>query len=466
MQPNFDKRILHIDALLREAGASDFLAVGGCVRDLILGLEPKDLDFEVYGLDYDQICAALKPYFKISCVGQSFSVVKVANEFDLAIPRRESKSGVGHKAFVVEPDSTLTFAQAAARRDFTINAIGMRLNGELCDPYHGVDDIKNGILRATSEAFCEDPLRVLRGMQFAARFGFEMDERTIELCKRVKPEFVTLSQERIFEEWRKWATKGRYPEKGLDVLLQTTWLECFPELFALVGIPQKSEYHPEGDLFEHVRQTCVAARLIADEFRLPERETTILLFAALLHDIGKPASLIEKKGGGISTKGHARLGKEVAEQFLLQMRAPLWLVRHVAVLARCHDWYIRWKGDDTTLRRLAEKLEPSNLVMWNYLASADLEGRCASGLPTAPRLHFSDWVERARELGVDQRAQKPLIQGRDLVARGLAPSPQFKTMLQDAWEAQLDGVFLDPDSADAWLSQYLQKRGRPNTRLG
>ena len=171
---HFDPKIIRINELLRDAGATDVLFVGGFVRDHILGIPSKDMDLEIYGLDYQQIANTLRPYFRVDQVGQSFSVVKIDNEIDLAIPRRERKTGVGHKAFEVVADSSMTFQEAASRRDFTINAIGMRLDGTFCDPFDGLGDLKRGILRAPTEAFCEDPLRVLRGMQFAARFGFSM----------------------------------------------------------------------------------------------------------------------------------------------------------------------------------------------------------------------------------------------------------------------------------------------------
>ena len=223
-------KVKRVIQLLTDGGASDCLFVGGCVRDHFLGIETKDIDIEVYGLSYKQILKILKPHFHVGWVGQSFGTVKVDNEIDLSLPRTESKTGTGHTGFDVVSDPFLNPTVALSRRDFTINAIGIRIDDTVIDPFHGLDDLHKGILRAPTEAFCEDPLRVLRGMQFAARFGFEMEPQTVELCRRVLPEFETLSAERIWSEWEKWAVKGRFPGKGLQVLCDTGWIVRFPEI--------------------------------------------------------------------------------------------------------------------------------------------------------------------------------------------------------------------------------------------
>ena len=223
---------------LRAAGATHCLLVGGYVRDHLLGIESKDLDIEVYGLSYAQIAEALRRHHRVDLVGRSFGVVKVGNEIDISLPRSESKTGVGHTGFAVTVDPKLTPREAAARRDFTINAMAMDFDGKIFDPFGGRVDLGRGLLRATSAAFQEDPLRVLRGMQFAARFGFDMDQETVEMCRGLRHEFQHLSAERIWEEWHKWATKARYPSKGLALLQSTGWTENFPVLHAMAETPQ------------------------------------------------------------------------------------------------------------------------------------------------------------------------------------------------------------------------------------
>ena len=430
------------------------LLVGGYVRDFVLGIPSKDADIEIYGLSYPQILRALQPYFRVGQVGQSFSVLKVDNEIDLTIPRRERKTGTGHKAFDVQADPTMTFKEAAARRDFTINAIGMRLDGSFCDPYDGLGDLKRGVLRATTEAFCEDPLRVLRGMQFAARFGFTMDDATIQLCKRIRSEFSTLSPERLYMEWFKWAAKGAHPDLGLEVLRQTTWLECFPALAALVGVIQDPKAHPEGDVFEHTKATCKAAADIAVRYGLSENERVQLLFAALLHDVGKPETTTRYADGSIHAPGHAEKGEPLAWEFLRELLAPNWLLYSVPVLVREHSYVCKVKPTPTIVRRFSTRLQPTNIRMWHCLISADDEGR---GRHSPDLLHDCEWLEMAKELGVDEHPPQPLLLGRDLIARGLKPGTPFGEILREAMEAQLDGAFTDREGACAWLDERLNR---------
>ncbi|MBQ2620576.1 MAG: HD domain-containing protein [Thermoguttaceae bacterium] len=446
---------------LLAAGATDVVMVGGCVRDMLLGIESKDVDMEVYGLSYAQMAKALEGRFPINQVGQSFSVLKVGNEIDLALPRRDSKIGDGHKGFEVTADSSMTFAEAASRRDLTINAIGMRTDGTLVDPYDGAGDLKRGILRAPSDAFCEDPLRVLRAMQFAARFGFTMEAHTVELCKRVLPEFKTLSAERIFGEWLKWATKGKRPEMGLDLLVQTDWITCFPELNALRGIKQHPTFHPEGDAFEHTRLVCAQAAQIAQQDNLSHDDRAILLFAALCHDFGKPIVHSQRDCPHGIAHGHAEAGEPAIVEFLMKMKPPLWLVKNVVPICKAHMYALRATPpsapSDANIRRLSEYVMPSNIIMWSRLVKADIWGRAVSDC--SKLIHDIDiWVNRARELNVELRQPDPLLQGRDLIAMGIKPGPEMGKILKAAWNAQLDGEFLDHAGAVAWYKRYsLQK---------
>lgn len=453
-------KIRKIDALLRAAGAKDVLFVGGFVRDHVLGIPSKDVDLEIYGLTYPQIIKALHGAFRIGQVGQSFSVVKVDNEIDLAIPRRERKTGVGHKAFEVVPDASMTFHEAAARRDFTINAIGMRLDGTFCDPFDGLGDLKRGILRAPTEAFCEDPLRVLRGMQFAARFGFSMESRTVEFCRRVRDEFSSLSAERLYAEWEKWALKGNWPEKGLDVLRETGWLECFPELFAMTQTPQDPRRHPEGDVWEHVRRVCVSAAKIAKSQRLSQEDRLSLLFSALLHDVGKPETVAKGEDGSISMPNHAVKGASIAMETLQRLRAPLRVSKTVAALVRNHGFHAHREPTPSTVRRLSAELMPSSIRLWRLLASADLEG-IGLNVPEDV-LHFADWFQLAEELGVSERQPPRLLLGRDLESFGICPGKEMGALLHEAWQAQLDSLFTDRDGGLAWLEK---RRGKQKNDL-
>jgi tRNA nucleotidyltransferase (CCA-adding enzyme) len=428
--------------LLVSGGATDCLFVGGCVRDYFLGIDSKDFDIEVYGLSYRQIVKILRSArFRTGLVGQSFGTVKVNNEVDVSIPRTESKIGTGHKEFDVTSDPHLDPKTAFARRDFTINAIGIRLkdgDDEIVDYFGGQDDLLRGILRAPTEAFCEDPLRVLRGMQFAARFGFDMEPHTVDLCRKILPEFATLSAERVWSEWQKWCLKGKYPGKGLQLLRTTNWLECFPELAALVGVPQNPLYHPEGDVFTHTKLTCDAAAAIADEMNFDATERTILMLAALCHDFGKPATTVIKDGQ-CRSHHHAAEGEHVARTFLQRLQCPNKMIEQVPILVREHLAHSAIPQDAVpsfaAVRRLAVRLGPSNIRMWSALCRSDALG-CGTG---KPRHRVETWEEVAEKLNVRDSKPKPLVQGRDLITLGYSPGKLLGHMLQELYEMQLDG---------------------------
>ena len=228
------------------------LVVGGSVRDYLIdpNIEPKDLDVEVYRLSVDQLVELLQGYGKVDQVGKSFGVIKLTTkqtDYDFSLPRTENKEGKGHTGFMVEVDPNISPKQAARRRDFTINSIAYDpLTGEFIDHFGGEVDLRFGYLIATSKAFSEDPLRVLRGMQFAGRFNLIAVSSTLDLCKSLLSEYKDLSKDRVWGEWYKWATKSVKPSKGLNFLDQCGWLTLYPELEALKGVEQDSEFHPEG----------------------------------------------------------------------------------------------------------------------------------------------------------------------------------------------------------------------------
>jgi len=272
-----------ICADIAEAGGRALL-VGGSVRDSILGLPKKDLDIEVYGLEAHSLLEILGREFEIDLVGQAFGVVKIHHlTIDISIPRRESKAGQGHKGFAISCDPYMRPEEAASRRDFTMNAIAMdpRTN-EIIDPFGGIGDLRQGLLRHTSEKFSEDPLRVLRGMQFVARFDLEVAPETTALCQKIDSE--GLAKERIFDEWKKLILTGETPSRGLQLLRACGWIEYYPELKALIGCTQDPKWHPEGDVWVHTLH-CMDA--FAQERIGNEKEDLIVGFATLCHDFGK-----------------------------------------------------------------------------------------------------------------------------------------------------------------------------------
>ena len=228
------------------------MLVGGCVRDELMKIAPKDFDVEVYGIEPPKLKEILKQFGRVDAVGESFTVYKIGQDLDVSLPRRERKVSRGHKGFIVEGDPQMSFEEAAKRRDFTINAIMKDiLTGEIVDCYGGQDDIKlKKIRHIADETFVEDSLRVLRAAQFAARFEFEIDEKTIELCKTI--DLTDLPKERLWGELEKLLLKSAKPSIGLKYFYELNIAnQLFPELTALVGVPQEFEWHPEGDVDVH-----------------------------------------------------------------------------------------------------------------------------------------------------------------------------------------------------------------------
>jgi tRNA nucleotidyltransferase (CCA-adding enzyme) len=446
-------------ALLKKAGATECLYVGGYVRDCVLGIASKDIDIEVYGLGFDQIVAALAPHFRTDLVGKAFGIIKVDRSIDVSIPRRDNKVGVGHDDFEVQTDPNMSPHDAAARRDFTVNSLAMNLDGEIIDPFNGEDDLQHGILKATSGAFVEDPLRVLRGMQFASRFALKMDKETIEMSRSIKDQCQHLSKERIFAEWRKWAG-GPFPCNGLDLLLQTEWVENFPELFAMVGCEQEPEWHPEGDVYAHTSWACYEAVKICERRGFTPEQREAVMFGVLCHDLGKPTTTetkyIEKADKDrIVSHRHAEAGRNLALAFMSSIKAPGPLRKIASRLTAEHMAHVSRRKDKLTprmVRRLAYRLHPATIDMWAATCESD-----ASGRPPMPMYNpVVEWEEMALGLAVQDSRPKPILMGRHLFDLGVEPGPEMGEILTRAFEAQLDGEFLDLDSAIEWWKESIR----------
>src|ERR1051325_5690801 len=310
---NADQKVISLAQAIHDAGGRALL-VGGCVRDTLMGVQPKDWDLEVYELDAQRLRKLLDQFGPVNVVGEAFTVYKLGRHLDVSIPRREGKSGRGHKAFVIEGDPEMSVAVAARRRDFTINAILQDpLTGELIDPFEGRLDLERKILRAVSaETFPEDSLRVLRAAQFASRFQFDIDPDTVELCRTI--DLSDLPAERIWGEFEKLLLQSPRPSIGLGWVQALGVLnKLFPEINALIGVPQDPEWHPEGDVFVHTQLTIDRARELIHELPYP-RQVTVML-AALAHDFGKPATT-EFIDGRLRSRGHEAAGAAPAESFL------------------------------------------------------------------------------------------------------------------------------------------------------
>lgn len=443
--------------------------VGGGVRDQLLGLAPKDFDIEVGGVDFETLQRTLEPFGATDVVGRSFGVIKVRSrasgeEYDFSLPRRESKTGAGHRGFAVAPEPNLSDAEAAARRDFTVNAISCDpFTGALIDPHGGQRDLQARVLRHTSAAFIEDPLRVLRAMQLAARFDFTLAPATAALCRSIVDTYAELPLERVWGEWDKWAAKSLRPSRGLAVLEESGWLKHFPEIAALRGTPQDPHWHPEGDVFVHT-QHCLDALVALPEWGASDTSRRrLLMFAVLAHDFAKPATTVWADRRGTMrwvSPGHEAAGGPYAEAFLRRIGALRELDAPVVALVVNHLAHHHGQGEftPTSVRRLARRLAPATIDDLAAIMRADSNGRPPL---TSPETHarIDELVARAHALAIADGAPRPLVLGRHLLALGQKPGPGFKAVLDAAFEAQLDGAFADEAGGVEWLRQRLSRAG-------
>ena len=461
LEPKLRAAVRKIAGLVRTAGGRA-LMVGGSVRDLLLGgIAVKDVDLEVFGLAPARLQEVVGTAFEFDACGLSFGVLKVKHyDIDVSLPRRESKRGVGHKGFLIDSDPDLSVPEAASRRDFTINAMYYDpLAERFEDPYGGVADLENRILRHVSPKFVEDPLRVLRGMQFVARFGLTPAPETVAICRQVTIE--DLPPERLFEEWSKFFTKGVHLGRGLDFLRATGWTKYFPELAALIGCEQDPKWHPEGDVWNH---TCLCLDAFArrrDERGRDAEEDVVVGLAVLCHDFGKPATTAyDPVKGHIRSLGHDVAGVEPTLSFLRRLTNEQRLLAEVPPLVREHmQPFAMWKGKvgDAAVRRLAVRVKRIDRLI--RVSHADDEGRppaCAGGTSGGEDLK---WLEATAErLRIAAEVPKPILMGRHLIAMGYGPSSKFKVWLDACYEAQLDGRFADLEGATAYFREHVEER--------
>lgn len=448
---------------VREAGGRAMLNGGG-VRDPLLSppLETKDWDIEVYSLLPDRLREVVGKFGEVNVVGEAFAVYKIGQHLDVSLPRREKKSGRGHRAFIVEGDPSMSFAEACRRRDFTINAILQDpLTGEIVDPFNGRSDIRDRTLRMVSrETFAEDSLRVLRAAQFAARFQFSVEPETDRMCGEI--DATDLPRERIWNEIEKLLLLARQPSIGLKLLYQWGFVDqLFPELQALVGVPQEPEWHPEGDVDVHTMMVADEARKLIDGLDYP-RQVAVML-GALCHDLGKP-STTEFVDGRTRSRGHDEAG--VGPTTGLLERLGIFTLHgfnvreQVIQLVRYHlvpgEWYkAKSPVGDGAFRRLAHKVETDLLYR---VAKADSLGRNPDWLPAEKRFgsEAQEWfIGKVRSLEVDRRAPEPILLGRHLIEMGLEPGPNFKRILDSVYEMQMDGAVGDLDAAKEAARQML-----------
>ena len=399
-----------VAATINAAGGRALL-IGGAVRDKLMGKQSKDWDIEVYGLDTDRLADAMRVHGNVDEVGKKFGVLKLVvgdEDFDVSVPRREVKTGPGHKDYDIVPDPSMTIKEAALRRDYTMNTVSMDPHtGDMYDPYNGAQDINDRVLRATDPGvFVEDSLRILRGAQFAARFGMTVEPKTMELMQQASPELVNLPRARIGTEWRKLLMKGETPSTGLDVMKQTGALR---------------ELHPELEALE-TNGTWDQTKVAVDRATELTKEATpqfkeAIRYGALFHAVSAQ-NMAEMLHASVDIPKNtsARISQMLSEQ------------------ANVHD-----QMTDADIRRMAHRMGPATIEELSMLTHAV---RGDEGRDTAQTL-----LQRAQELGVSQAAPRPILQGRHLMQKGVKGGPWIGKTLAHVYDKQLNGDVTDMESA-------------------
>lgn len=417
--------------------------VGGFVRDALMHRENKDVDIEVHGISPQCLEEILDTLGQRMAIGEHFGIFGLKGyALDIAMPRKEALRGHGHKDFDIIVDPFIGTENAARRRDFTVNALMQDvLTGQILDHFGGEADLRSGILRHVNAAsFAEDPLRVLRAAQFAARFGFCVAEETVALCRGM--ELLHLPRERVEGELKKALLKAPQPSVFFTVLRQMEQLDIwFPELKALIGVPQNPKFHAEGDVWNHTM-------LVLDEAaKLRSRAANPYWFmlCALTHDFGK-AVCTEETGGVLHAYQHELLGLPIAEAFLRRITGETRCIEYVLNLVEFHMKPNTIAGagsaEKVTTRLFDRSADPEGLIC---LALADDRGRITQAPATDHEAFLYERLAVFREV-----MSRPCVMGRDLIEAGLAPGKDFTELLAYAHKLRLAGI-----SKDSALKQTL-----------
>lgn len=427
------------------------LLVGGCVRDAALGLPVNDLDIEVYGIPAARLRERLATRYPFDLVGRAFPVLKLHGlPVDVSIPCRRSLMEEGSTLDDIS-DPSMSLEEAASRRDFTLNAMALDPEKpDVIDPFGGLGDLRAKVLRHTSDKFGEDPLRVLRGMQFAARFELAVAAETVSLCRTLTAE--ALPSERMFEEWKKLILRGRQPSRGLRFLLDCGWIQFFPELEPLIECEQEPDWHPEGDVWTHTLH-CMDA--FAGERIGKAEEDLVVGLAVLCHDFGKPATTAWEDGR-ICSRGHEPAGEAPTRSFLARLTNEQDLVEAVVPLVLTHlrpQALFDARAGDNAVRRLARQVGRIDRLV--RVARCDQMGRPPRQFDGFPA---GEWLlTRARALEIEQTAPQPLVMGRHLLELGLTPGPRVGQILETCYEAQLDGTFATVEAGIEFAKRLIEQ---------
>lgn len=423
------------------------LLVGGCVRDLLLDIEPKDFDIEVYGLVPEKLIEVAKTFGEVIEVGKAFGILKLRVgdiEIDLGIPRSDSKVADGHKGFDVRVDPSMSSQDAVRRRDFTVNAIMMDpLTNEMIDPAAGAADLEKKILRVVDPVlFGDDPLRVLRALQFVARLDLTVDSESMSVMKATVPSLKELSPERLRDEWRKLLVLAKKPSIGLQLGFDLGVFEVLhPELPPLKQTPQNPAWHPEGDVWIHTLMVVDEAAAIVRREGLDGESCFTIMLGALAHDLGKP--LVTAMIDGVwRSKNHEGAGEAPTRSFLKTVGVSSTVVEKIVGIVKDHlkptNYYLQefeknQPITDGAIRKLAARIAPATMNELLLVAEADYFGRGQWRHGETREYPERPWLlERAARIDVLNGPAPHVISGQELIELGIAPGPKMGELIREA----------------------------------
>lgn len=434
MEPNRDRALA--EAIARDVAARGgrVYYVGGLVRDELLGIESKDVDVEVYGISPTALRDVLSAHGQLIEKGASFGVLGLSHsDIDVAMPRRERRTGAKHRDFDVSVDPYLSVEEASMRRDFTINAM-LRdvLSGELVDPWNGQADLRARVIRRVSPAsFPEDALRVFRAAQFAARLEAEIEPETMALCREI--DVTELARERVFDEMAKALLKARKPSVFFRVLSEMDHLkEFFPELRDCIGVEQNPVYHPEGDVFEHTMLVVDCAAALRGRAKQP----LAFMISALMHDFGKCVATHRQENGRIVAHGHEVLGLGRVQSQMERLTSNVSLTKYVLNQTELHmrpNQLAQCRSKKKKTRQLFDmSVCPEDLIL---LSRADASGKLDEPYHEENERFLLERLNDYRDV-----LARPMVTGKDLLEAGFAPGETFKTLLERARLLHFSGV--------------------------
>jgi len=433
---------LQVVERLQQSGRAAFW-VGGCVRDFLLGREPGDYDVATDALPEE----VEKLFPHTVAVGRKFGVVVVLEQglqVQVATFRAEADYRDGR-----HPE-TVAFGGAEAdalRRDFTVNGLFYEpIAGKLYDWVRGEQDLRAKIIRTIglpAQRFGEDHLRLLRAVRLAAQLGFEIEPETFAAVKSLAAKIQAISAERIREELIR-LFRPPHAARGLELLRESGLLEqVLPEIAATALCAQSPEFHPEGNVFQHLKLMLS---------QLPPQAHPSLPWAVLLHDVAKPLTAsTDPASGAIHFYGHEKLGAEMGQSILERLRFPRRQIEEIMVAVRCH---MQFKD--------APRMRKSTLrsLLLRPTFPLELELHRLDCLGSHGRLDIFDFlVEQARALENQPQIRPPLLKGDDLIRLGMKPGPRMGAMLAELREKQLQDELKTSQDARQWVAAQLQVRG-------